>query len=118
MSAAPREVAPERAADFRQLLELTQALRKEVERGEWGVAAELETERRAVVERVFDVTPAACELPALTATLREVVRLNDELIGLAEHRRRAIARSVDTIAIGREARRTYAKMGTPLGMRP
>ena len=107
MSAAATELTGSRAADFGLLLSLTEALKAQLERGDWGAAAELELERRRVVEKVFDVAPAAAELPLLTATLREVVRLNDELIGLAEHRRRAIARELDLLAVGREASRAY-----------
>jgi hypothetical protein len=96
-----------RIGEFGRLLELTEALKGHLERGEWGAAAELELERRALVERVFDVAPDAAELPVLTATLREVVRINDELIGLAEHRRRAVARELDLLSVGREASRAY-----------
>lgn len=115
MSAVPRLPVPQRSADFERLLELTRALRAQVEQGEWGRAAALETDRRAVVERVFDSAPTAEELPALVATLREVVRINDELIGLAEHRRRAIAREADTVALGHRASRAYRNLGVPLG---
>lgn len=107
MSAAAA-VPPERAADFARLLELTLRMRDCVAAGEWGGAADLEAERRAVVERVFDVAPTAAELPELTATLREVVRLNDELIGQTEHRRRALEREADTVAVGRTAVHAYS----------
>jgi hypothetical protein len=112
-------IAPARAADFARLVALTESLRAHVERGDWGGAAELEAERRLVVERVFDDTPTAAELPTLTATLREVVRLNDELIGLAEHRRRGIARELDLVAVGRAANRAYTNnAGAWAGQRP
>jgi len=115
MSSAASAVSAARSADFGLLLSLTEALKTQLERGDWGSAAELELERRKVVERVFDVAPAAAELPALTATLREVVRLNDELIGLAEHRRRTIARELDLLTLGREASRAYAGVRRPQG---
>jgi len=107
VSDAAQEMAAGRIAEFGELLRLTEALRTQLERGEWGRAAELELDRRRIVERVFEVAPAAAELPLLTATLREVVRINDELIGLAEHRRRAVARELDLLAVGREASRAY-----------
>ena len=93
MSAALSMPATERSADFGLLVSLSEALRGHCERGEWGTAAEVELERRAVIERVFEVRPAASELPELVNVLREVVRINDELLGLAEHRRRALAGS-------------------------
>jgi hypothetical protein len=107
VSAAAGTLAAGRVADFGELLRLTESLKSELERGEWGRAAQLESERRQLVERVFDEPPTAAELPLLTATLREVVRLNDQLIGLAEHRRRALARELDVLAVGRAAARAY-----------
>jgi len=119
VSAAGRELSPTRVGEFGQLLRLTERLKGHLERGEWGAAAELELERRGLVERVFERPPAAAELPVLTATLREVVRLNDELIGLAEHRRRAIARELDLLSVGREASRAYGDVGrSAAGPRP
>lgn len=119
MSAPAPAMTASRIGEFGLLLKLTEALKGHLERGEWGAAAELELERRTLVERVFDVAPAAAELPVLTATLREVVRINDELIGLAEHRRRAVARELDLLAVGRDASRAYGGMrGAPGGLRP
>jgi len=113
MSAACDEMSAGRVAEFGQLLRLTETLKSHLERGEWGAAAAIELERRGLVERVFEVAPGAKELPVLTATLREVVRINDELIGLAEHQRRAIARELDLLAVGREASRAYDGIGGP-----
>jgi hypothetical protein len=107
VSAPAYELTTSRVAEFGLLLQLTEALKSHLERGDWGAAAELELERRSLIERVFDVAPGAAELPVLTATLRQVVRINDELIGLAEHRRRALARELDMLAVGREASRAY-----------
>ena len=94
-----------------ELLRLTGELKGALERGDWGTAAELELARRVAVEEIFDRRPADAALPALTAALREVVRINDELIGLAEHRRRALAREIDLLAVGREAARAYEGVG-------
>ena len=115
MSAAAGAMSAARVADFGLLLSLTEALKSHLERGDFGAAAELELERRRIVERVFEAAPAAAELPVLTATLREVVRLNDELIGLAEHQRRTVAREIDLLSVGREASRAYVGMRRPPG---
>lgn len=106
-------VSPARAADFAALRDLTLALRACVEAGEWLDCAELESRRRAVIERVFDEPPSAAELPSLTETLREVVRVNEEMLGLAAHRRRTLEREVDTVARGRVAVDAYAAAGRP-----
>jgi hypothetical protein len=100
---------PTAEADYARLLEITRELRGDFERGEWGRAAVLEAERRGIIERVFDQVPTDAELPMVTATLREIVRLNNELVGLAEHRRRAVQRTLDTVSTGRRADRAYAE---------
>lgn len=115
MSAAlhDRTAAPgERVRACEQLLVLTRRIRDGLESGDWGAAAELESERRGLVETIFDGPPPAAELAAITATLREVVRVNDELVGLAEHRRRALERDADVVALGRTAVRAYAAAGS------
>ena len=119
MSAVLKDAVPDRSTDLERLLAITQALRAGFERDEWAGAGDLEAERRAIIERVFDESPTAAELPRLTATLREVVRLNEELIGLAEHRRRALGREIDTAALGTRAGLAYrSQSGTPRGPRP
>lgn len=109
-ASGPREQA------CRQLLDLTVRIRDGLQAGDWAAAADFEAERRGLLECIFDGPPSATELAPMTETLREVVRLNDELIGLAEHRRRALERDVDTVALGRAAVRAYADAG--VGARP
>jgi hypothetical protein len=94
-----------------ELLDVTRRIRDEIASDRWGVAAELEHGRRALIEQVFAGVPPADELPALTERLREVVRLNDELIGLAEHRRRALAREADLVSVAKSALRAYSAVG-------
>ncbi len=119
MSAQLAESGAGRDLDLERLLAITKALRAGFERDEWTGAGDLEAERRAIIERVFDEVPTAAELPRLTATLREVVRLNEELIGLAEHRRRALGRELDLKALGGRAGRAYLdNSGPPRGLRP
>jgi translation initiation factor 2B subunit (eIF-2B alpha/beta/delta family) len=119
VSAVSPGVRAERAADFARLIEVTRTLKRDFESAQWSGFAELEVERRAILERVFDEAPTAAELPALTAALREVVRLNDELIGLAEHRRRALGRELDLTVRGQRAGHLYRSLGTlDLGRRP
>ena len=108
MSAVLKDQDQARVADFARLVELTRVLKGNFERSEWERSAEVETERRALIERIFDQRPSIEELPLLTTALREVVRLNDELVGLAEHRRRALARDIDMVAVGRHASRAYS----------
>ena len=100
-----------RAQACERLLALTRRLRDALGSGDWEAAAAFEAERRGLVESIFDGAAPAAELPAIAATLREVVRVNDELVGLAEHRRRALERDADAVALGRTAVRAYATAG-------
>jgi hypothetical protein len=88
-------------------LAVTRELRERVEAGDWGAAAELESERRRLLESFFARRPAASDLARVLGMLRELVASNDALIGLAEHRQRAVTREADTIATGRRAVRAY-----------
>jgi translation initiation factor 2B subunit (eIF-2B alpha/beta/delta family) len=108
VSAVLKSADPGRSADFVRLMELTRELKANFERSEWERSAEVESERRALIERIFDQRPTVDELPLLTMALREVVRLNDELVGLAEHRRRALARDLDLVSASQQASRSYA----------
>ncbi len=107
----PAVVAGSRLVAAGELLDVTRRIRDDIANDRWGAAAELEHGRRVLIERVFAGVPAPDELPALTERLREVVRLNDELIGLAEHRRRALAREADVVAVGQSALRAYSAVG-------
>jgi len=40
--------------------------------------------------------------------LREIAQLNDRALGLLEHRKRAMGRDMDMLAVGRRAVRAYA----------
>ena len=111
MSAPAAAIRADRAADFARLVEVTRTLKRDFEAAHWNEVAELEVERRAIMERVFDETPTAAELPVLTSALREVVKLNDELIGLAEHRRRTLGRELDLTLRGQRAGNAYRSHG-------
>lgn len=101
MTEASRFDALERA------LAVTRALRDRVEVGDWGGAAELENERRELLEAFFARRPPATELARVLGQMRELIASNDALIGLAEHQQRAVAREADTVATGRRAIRAY-----------
>ncbi|MFO0334435.1 MAG: flagellar protein FliT [Pseudomonadota bacterium] len=112
MSAVLADPPPSRGADLDRLLDATRALRAALDVDDWGRAADLERDRRLLMERIFDGTPpAAADLAGFAAVLREVVRLNDELIGIAEHRRRALQREADVASIGRAALKAYGDAG-------
>jgi hypothetical protein len=88
-------------------LAVTQRLRALVEAGDWGGAAELERERRELLEAFFARRPSAEELARVLGQLRELIQSNDLLIGLTEHRQRVVALEADLLATGVRATRAY-----------
>ena len=94
--------------DLERALELSQALRNCVEAADWPAAAELEAERRGLLERFFSGTPPAAELPDVIRLLKQLIAANDALVGVAEHLQRGLAREAETVATGRRAVLAYS----------
>ena len=88
-------------------LAVNRELHARMEAGDWGQAASLENERRRLLETFFSERPAAADLSRILAVMRDLIASNDALIGLAEHRQRAVQREADTVSIGRRAVRAY-----------
>lgn len=97
-----------RTDDLERALQLSQALRDRVEAADWPAAAELEVERRSLLERFFATPPPAAELPDAIRLLRELISANDALVGVAEHLQRGLAREAETVATGRRAVLAYS----------
>lgn len=106
MNATATQAPP--ASDLELALAVSGRLRECVEAADWQAAAALEAERRGLLERYFSAPPPAAELGRAVALLRQLIRLNDELVGMAEHVQRGLAREADTVATGRRATRAYA----------
>ena len=109
MTAAAAAIEP--AGGLEQVLGITAELRRCVEAGDFEAAADLEAERRALLEEFFAAPPPAAELERCVGLLRELVAANDALVGLADHLQRALAREVETLGTGRRAVRAYAAAG-------
>ena len=84
-------------------LAVTRELQAHIEAGDWGQAADLESERRRLLEAFFAERPAAADLARVLGVMRDLIASNDALIGLAEHGERAVLREADTVTIGRRA---------------
>ena len=106
-SIAPLTLAERLAA----LRALTLTIREHLLAREWAQAAELDLTRRAGIAELFDDRPSAEDLPVLVTGLRELVALNDELLGLMAHQRRALDRHADLLVAGRRMGDAY--LGSP-----
>lgn len=108
MSAQMREVpASDQAEQIAALKALTGEIRERMLARDWATAAELDVRRRAGIGELFEHRARADDLPALVEGLRELVRMNDELLGLMAHQRRMLDRQADTLRSGRQMSSAY-----------
>lgn len=104
---AVAQAAP-RTAQLEQALALSRELQGRVESRDWEAAAGLEATRRVLLEGFFASAPPPAELAEAIRLLKELVAVNDALVGIAEHIQRGLAREAETVAVGRRAVLAYA----------
>jgi hypothetical protein len=105
MSAAPRDVTT--AALLARALEETRAVESLIEQGEWQQALERDAARQRLLLAAFGQDARRTQDPELRALTDELLKMNNRLIGLAEHRRRAVERESDVLQVGRRAAAAY-----------
>lgn len=101
--ASPSPIAEQLAT----LKTLTQQIREFLLLQDWNAATDLDLKRRGLLAELFDRQAPAADLPALVAGLREVVAMNDELLGLMAHHRRALDREVDLLSNAKRMGKAY-----------
>ena len=108
MSTVLRAYAQDRrAAQVEDLKALTTRIRERMLARDWGTAADLDVERRSRMTELFERRPTAEELPSFVEGLRELVRMNDELLGLMAHQRRMLDRQADTFSAAKRMGSAY-----------
>ena len=110
MSAAPQDVST--AALLARALEETHAVEALIEQGEWQQALERDAARQLLMMAAFGQDASRALDPELRALTDELLRMNNRLIGLAEHRRRAVERESDVLQLGRRAAAAYHQVDT------
>ena len=110
MAAAPDAVST--AALLARALEETRAVESLIEQGEWQLALERDAVRQRFMLAAFGQDPSRKQGPGLRALTDELLRLNNRLIGLAEHRRRGVERESDVLQLGRRAAAAYHQAGS------
>jgi isocitrate dehydrogenase kinase/phosphatase len=89
------------------LLELTDRVQAAIDAGDWQRANELESERRAQLEKLVAEQTAMDVRAALDALAQRTHRL----IGLVEHHRRRVLREATTVTAGHAAAARYVENG-------
>ncbi len=87
------------------LLELTDRVQAAIDAGDWQQANDLETERRAQIERLVAEQTAMDVRSVFDALAQRTHRL----IGLVEHHRRRVLREVTTVTAGHVAAARYVE---------
>ena len=85
------------------LLELTDLVQAAIDSGDWQRANELETERRAQLEKLV-TEQTAMDVRSVLGTLAQGTQ---RLIGLVEHHRRRVLREATTVTAGHAAAARY-----------
>lgn len=91
-----------------KVLELTDRVQAAIDAGDWQQANELESERRAQLERLVAEQTAMDVRTVLEALERRTHRL----IGIVEHHRRRVLREATTVTAGHSAAARYAETGS------
>lgn len=91
---------------LRRALQLSRELKAVADQGDAQAAMRLDAERLELLKfaRQGASAPDADE----RLMLQEIAQLNDESLGLLEHRRRSKGRQLDTVAVGRRALIAYS----------
>jgi len=89
------------------LLELTDRVQAAVDAGDWQQASDLESERRAQLEKLVAEQTAADVGPVFDALSQRTYRL----IGLVEHHRRRVLREATMVTAGHSAAARYVENG-------
>jgi len=97
----------QRAERIDDLKALTERIRERMLARDWATAADLDLERRSRMSALFERRPTSEELPSFVEGLRELVRMNDELLGLMAHQRRTLDRQADTLSAARRMGAAY-----------
>jgi isocitrate dehydrogenase kinase/phosphatase len=87
------------------LLDLTDRVQAAIDAGDWQQANELESERRAQLERLVAEQTATDVRSVLDALSQRTHRL----IGLVEHHRRRVLREATTVTAGHAAAARYVE---------
>ena len=100
---------PESPPLVEQALELAGEVLRAADGGSPELTMQLDAQLRGLLTSIR--TGGRPMNPAENAMLAEIRRLNDQTVGLMEHRLRRVAREMDTVSVGRRAVAAYAYAG-------
>lgn len=103
----------EASAALKCALTISRELVAVADHGDVELTQRLDAERLQLLQSAKSASPSPSDSDR--AMLREIAELNATAIGLLEHRRRAMARDLDMLVVGKRAVRAYAVTGHSWG---
>ncbi len=100
----------EAASALQRAVELSHELVAVADGGDLGLTVTLDAERRQLLQSARAALQPMSEKDR--TLLREIAALNDQALGSVEHRRRAMGRDMDMLAVGRRAIGAYSNTRT------
>jgi hypothetical protein len=89
------------------IIEISQRMLVLARQNQWGSVAELESERKLLVEACFKQPTPEQDSPQVAAAIREVLRINQELVELGGRWRQFLGTEIHTHNQGRAAAAAY-----------
>lgn len=96
------------------ILELSRAMLDAARHGDWAAVSDYEQKRRALITRTFAEKTDLTGIAAFVTDIAEVLRLDHELIALAESVRGDIAGQLGTLRKNKKAIKAYKSPATAL----
>ena len=93
-----------------RVLEETRTVERLIEQGDWQQALERDAIRQRLLAEAFALDGSRSVDEKTRVIAGELLKLNDRLVGLAEHRRRGVERENDTLQLGRRALAAYHRV--------
>jgi len=90
-----------------RLRSLSTEMLEKAQAGQWDTVSEQESQRRALLEELFQVAPPSDLAPQLEAAARAVLAGDAELLKLAEIERDQLSEHLKSLGQGRRAMQAY-----------
>ena len=75
--------------------------------GDWEALTEWQNKRQERIRAFFRIAPARSEADMISAQIREILSLNEQLVALANRRRQDLKDEIRGLAKGRKATKAY-----------
>jgi hypothetical protein len=96
-----------RNRQLQQIIDLSRQMLDKAQAMEWDKVAELEGRRKQLVVSCFRNPTSDQDAPEVAASIREILRLNDQVAGMGRDCRERLGGEIHTHKVGRTASAAY-----------